>query len=221
MQIDSLTEELAAMRLQMQQMKSIPIPLPEREEKEQQTSSEKGDDDDVQQQPSIFPMSEIVMMQTCAHNTQKEFAETTIKAEEWVRELKGDRLKPMAKAMGRVVAASNYGGEPYPIAFAAWCDSIWSLMPIYDIPSGPSQVQAATWFLTGVAQDWWTGVCAIRGYRCMRTLEEFFQALEEQFQPSDAIEQVMVKWVILKQTNTVTIYMNEVDALHNTWALGE
>ena len=161
------------------------------------------------------------MMQTCAHNTQKEFAETTIKAEEWVRELKGDRLKPMAKAMGRVVAASNYGGEPHPIAFAAWCDSIRSLMPMYDIPTGPSQVQAATWFLTGVAQDWWTGVCAVRGYGCMRTLEEFFQALEEQFQPSDAIEQVMVKWVTLKQTNTVTIYMNEVDALHNTWALGE
>ena len=60
-----------------------------------------------------------MMMQTCAHNTQKEFAETTIKAEEWVRELKGDRLKPMAKAMGRVVAASNYGGELYLIAFAA------------------------------------------------------------------------------------------------------
>ena len=166
-------------------------------------------------------MSEIVMMQTCAHNTQKEFAETTIKAEEWIRELKGDRLKPMAKAMGRVVAASNYGGEPHPIAFAAWYDSIQSLMPMYDIPTGPSQVQAATWFLTGVAQDWWTGVCAVRGYGCMRTLEEFFQALEEQFQPSDAIEQVMVKWVTLKQTNTVTIYMNEVDALHNTWALGE
>ena len=55
----------------------------------------------------------------------------------------------------------------------------------------------------------------------MRTLEEFFQALEEQFQLSDAIEQVIVKWVTLKQTNTVTIYMNEVDALHNTWALGE
>ena len=94
-------------------------------------------------------------------------------------------------------------------------------MPMYDISSGPSQVQAATWFLTGVAQDWWTGVCAVRRYGCMRTLEEFFQALEEQFQPSDAIEQVMVKWVTLKQTNTVTMYMNEVDALHNTWALGE
>ena len=48
MQIDSLTEELAAMRLQMQQMKSTQTPPSEREEKEQQTSSEKGNDDDVQ-----------------------------------------------------------------------------------------------------------------------------------------------------------------------------
>ena len=55
----------------------------------------------------------------------------------------------------------------------------------------------------------------------MKTLDEFFEALDEQFQPSDAIEQCMVKWVTLKQTHTVTAYMNEVDSLHNTWALGE
>ena len=34
------------------------------------------------------------------------------KAEQWIRGLRGDKLKPMAKAMGRVVAASIYHGEP-------------------------------------------------------------------------------------------------------------
>ena len=74
------------------------------------------------------------MLHSSMHTTHKEFAETTLKAEAWVRELKGDKLKPMAKAMGRVVAASNYGGEPHPTVFAAWYNSIRSLMPMYDVP---------------------------------------------------------------------------------------
>ena len=31
----------------------------------------------------------------------------------------------------------------------------------------------------------------------------------------------MAKWITLKQTHSVTAYMNEVDSLHNTWRLGE
>ena len=45
--------------------------------------------------------------------------------------------------------------------------------------------------------------------------------MEEQFQPSDAVKQCIAKWVTLKQTHSVTAYMNEVDALHNTWRLCE
>ena len=45
--------------------------------------------------------------------------------------------------------------------------------------------------------------------------------MRTQFQPQDAAEQCIDKWCSLKQTHTVTIYMNEVDALHNTWRLCE
>ena len=31
----------------------------------------------------------------------------------------------------------------------------------------------------------------------------------------------MVKWCTLEQIHFVTVYMNEVDALHNIWSLGE
>ena len=46
-------------------------------------------------------------------------------------------------------------------------------------------------------------------------------AVEEEFQPSDAPEQCMEKWCTLKHTHSVAMYMNEVDALHNTWRLCE
>ena len=48
-----------------------------------------------------------------------------------------------------------------------------------------------------------------------------FQAVEEEFQPSDAPEQCMEKRCTLKYTHSVAMYMNEVDALHNTWRLCE
>ena len=52
-------------------------------------------------------------------------------------------------------------------------------------------------------------------------MDEFFHAVEEEFQPSDAPEQCMEKWCTLKHTHSVAMYMNEVDALHNTWRLCE
>ena len=55
----------------------------------------------------------------------------------------------------------------------------------------------------------------------LQTLDEFFLAVEEEFQPSDAPEQCMEKWCTLKHTHSVAMYMNEVDALHNTWRLCE
>ena len=141
------------------------------------------------------------------------------KAEQWIRGLRGDKLKPMAKAMGRVVAASTYNGEPNPTAFTAWKESIYSILPMYDVPPGPSQVQVATWFIGGKAKEWWTGVCASKEYGDMQTLESFFESIQMQFQPHDAPEQCMLKWVTLKQTGSVTEYMNQVDQLHNTWRL--
>ena len=42
--------------------------------------------------------------------------------------------------------------------------------------------------------------------------EDLFTALEEQFQPSDANEQIMANWITLKQTHSVTAHMNEVDS---------
>ena len=88
---------------------------------------------------------------------KQDIAKTATIADSWIHGLDGNKLKPMAKAIGRVVAATNYEGEANLILFAAWCDSIRSLMPIYDIPLGLSQVQAATWFLAGTAKQWWTG----------------------------------------------------------------
>ena len=90
---------------------------------------------------------------------------------------------------------------------------------MYDIPPGPSQVQVATWFISGVVKDWWTAKCAAREYGSLQTLDDFFQAVEDEFQPSDAPEQCMEKWCTLKHTHSVAMYMNEVDALHNTWRL--
>ena len=45
-------------------------------------------------------------------------------ASQWIKGLCGAKLKPMAKAMGKVVAATEYAGEPYPTTFAVWCDSV-------------------------------------------------------------------------------------------------
>ena len=170
---------------------------------------------------SAFPMSEMLYSQPTDEEEKQDIAKTATTTDFWIHRLDGDKLKSMAKAMGRVVAATNYEGEPNPIMFAAWCNSIRSLIPMYNILPGPSQVQAATWFLAGTAKQWWTGICAMRGYGYLRILEDLFIALKEQFQPSDAKEQIMAKWTTLKQTHSVTAYMNEVDSLHNTWRLGE
>ena len=75
------------------------------------------------------------------------------KAEQWIQRLRGDRLKPMTKAIRRVVAATTYNGEPSPIAFTAWKESIYSFLPIYDVSPGPSQVQVTTWFIRGKAKE--------------------------------------------------------------------
>ena len=40
-------------------------------------------------------------------------------ASQWIKGLCGAKLKPMAKAMGKVVAATEYAGEPHPTTFAA------------------------------------------------------------------------------------------------------
>ena len=93
---------------------------------------------------------------------------------------------------------------------------------MYDVPlPGPSQVQVATWFIGGKAKEWWVGVlCALKEYGDMQMLEAFFDSIQMQFQPHDAPEQCMLKWVTLKQTGSVTEYMNQVDQLlHNTWRL--
>ena len=220
-EMEGLREELTSLRqlVQRLQLSGPQSESPVTERDRIPVESFKGD---VTLRPTpAFPMSEMLCSQPTDEEEQQEIAKVTATADSWIHGLDGDKLKPMAKAMGRVVAATNYEGESNPIMFAAWCDSIQSLMPMYDIPPGPSQVQAATWFLAGTAKQWWTGICAMRGYGQLQTLEDLFTALKEQFQPSDAKEQMMAKWITLKQTHSVTAYMNEVDSLHNTWRLGE
>ena len=203
-QLGVLMEEMAALRMQMQQQQDSKSPR-------------MGDMQDLRppedntHAPSILDLEHITP-HTPHHDDP---------ASQWIKGLCGAKLKPMAKAMGKVVAATEYAGEPHPTTFAAWCDSVRSLMPMYDIPPGPSQVQVATWFIKGVVKDWWTGKCAAREYGSLQTLDEFFSAVEEEFQPSDAPEQCMEKWCTLKHTHSVAMYMNEVDALHNTWRLCE
>ena len=89
-------------------------------------------------------------------------------------------------------------------------------------PLGPSQVQVATWFIKGVVKDWWTGKCAasVSMEACKHWMNSS-HAVEEEFQPSDTPEQCMEKWCTLKHIHSVAMYMNEVDALHNTWRLCE
>ena len=59
-------------------------------------------------------------------------------AEEWIRGLRPDKIKPMAKAMGKVIAATTYTGDPHPSVFAAWYDSVRTAMAMWDVPPGPS-----------------------------------------------------------------------------------
>ena len=141
--------------------------------------------------------------------------------ETWKRDMASEQLKKMAKAVGKVVAATDYLGDPNPTLFSAWRDSIESLMQVYDIPKGPAQVQAAAWFLKGRAYEWWAGMKASKRYVELSTLEQFFDALQMQFQPLDAAEQCIEKWCGLRQTKDLTTYMDEVDRLHHTWGLCE
>ena len=53
----------------------------------------------------------------------------------------------------------------------------------------------------------------------MQMLEAFFDSMKLQFQPHDAPEQCMLKWVTLKQTGSVAEHMNQVDQLYNIWRL--
>ena len=218
---DSIKREVA---LQMEGLAAnITKQLLEQQQRQTPRIKEITEDKDKEEKKdsNIFSTAELEELRiTVDSNTQAQHT-TMEKAEKWVRDLRADKIKPMAKAMGRVVAASTYAGEPHPIAFAAWCDSIRSLMAMYDIPQGSSQVQVATWFITGPVKTWWDGICASKGYGDMTNLDDFIEAVRTEFQPQDAAEQCIDKWCTLKQTHTVTQYMNEVDALHNTWRLCE
>ena len=158
-------EEMSALRLQMQQQHDNKSP------RMGDLQNFRPPEDSIHA-PSILDLEH--MTPTTPHADDP--------ASQWIKGLCGAKLKPMAKAMGKVVAATEYAGEPHPTTFAAWCDSVRSLMPMYDIPPGPSQVQVATWFIKGVVKDWWTGKCAAREYGSLQTLDEFFSAVEEEFQ---------------------------------------
>ena len=214
-QMHSISGEIAILRQMMQTQHNRPPQHPKIEE----ITDEKNEMPSTSH--AIFSTTELEELHAQTESDTKQLHEVVERAEKWVRDLRADKIKPMAKAMGKVVAASSYAGEPQPITFAAWCDSLRALMAMYDIPPGSSQVQVATWFITGPVKTWWEGLCASKRYGDLATLSEFLEAVRAQFQPQDAAEQCIDKWCSLKQTQTVTIYMNEVDALHNTWRLCE
>ena len=80
-------------------------------------------------------------------------------ADRWINGLHGDKLRPVAKALRRVIAATTYSGESSSTFFTAWKESIYSTTPLFDIPPGPTHVQTAVWFLEGKAKDWWLRQC--------------------------------------------------------------
>ena len=102
----------------------------------------------------IFSTTELEELQISAQDSHQRMQQSVKEAEDWVRRLSTNKLKPMAKAMGRVISATSYGGDPQPMVFAAWCDSVRTAVAMWDLPPGPSQVQAATWFIRGRAKAW-------------------------------------------------------------------
>ena len=51
-----------------------------------------------------------------------------ILADRWINGLNGDKLRPVAKALGKVISATTYSGESSPTFFAAWKESIYSML---------------------------------------------------------------------------------------------
>ena len=211
--MEGLAAEVVALRKQLEER--------DKRDKEQEEGVEEVKrDNDVPRAP-IFSMTELEELRASAMDSQTRMTRIVEDAEEWIRGLRPDKIKPMAKAMGKVIAATSYAGDPHPSVFAAWCDSVRTAMAMWDVPPGPSQVQVATWFVKGAARTWWDGICSAKGYGAIKTLELLFEALRKQFQPQDAAEQCIEQWCSLKQTHTVTQYMNDVETLHNTWRLCE
>ena len=98
--------------------------------------------------------------------------------EEWAEGLDMSSLQRLAKGTGRILSGRDYAGDPNPTLFAAWCNSIRTLVKVYNVTPGPSQVLAASSFLSGKAWDWWAGVQTSRRYLDMGGLEEFFHAVQ-------------------------------------------
>ena len=168
-----------------------------------------------------MPRSEGGSVRSLAYKAKEKGDDENRGESEWHNHLSGKALKQMAKSMGKVVAAPDYYGEANPTLLSAWKDSIISMMRMYEIPEGPAQVQAASWFLKGRAQEWWAGAKAAKTYLEMTSLDVFFELLQLQFQPLDAAEQCIDKWCSVRQTHSITAYMDEVDRLHHTWGLCE
>ena len=101
-QLGVLMEEMAALRMQIQQQQGSKSPRI-------------GDLQDLRplednvHTPSILDLEHIILH--TPHNDDP--------ASQWIKGLCGAKLKPMAKAMGKVVAATEYAGEPHPTTFAA------------------------------------------------------------------------------------------------------
>ena len=98
--------------------------------------------------------------------------------EDWADGLDMSSLQRLAKGTGRVLSGREYSGDPNPTLFSAWCNSIRTLVKVYNVTPGPSQVLAASSFLTGRAWNWWAGVQTSRRYLEMGGLEDFFHAVQ-------------------------------------------
>ena len=64
-------------------------------------------------------MTELEELRASAMDSQARMTQVVEDAEEWIRGLRPDKIKPMAKAMGKVIAATTYAGDPYLFVFSA------------------------------------------------------------------------------------------------------
>ena len=60
----------------------------------------------------IFSTTELEELQASANDSHQRMQQIVHDAEEWVKGLCLEKIKPMAKAMEKVIAASSYAGDP-------------------------------------------------------------------------------------------------------------
>ena len=129
-------------------------------------------------------------------------------------------LQKLAKNTRGHLGAKIYHGDPNPVVFNAWCESLRNTYDAYDIDDDEEQVRAASWYLGGKAERWWDGLVSARTYRQLRNVKQLFQALRKEFQPADALEEGARKWGNLRQVGDAGEYMNGVMELHYTHPMG-